>query len=149
MACQQTKEICESVYQEDTVTELSECRSPSPISITRSSSKLSDTSTTCQETEASESPVDNSKQADEACIKEFSLKRYCNGIVGAPITFLDKFNPEQFRIIWQASGNTKACCPDKILTDILRYSHHTEDRGGCGVIHNMRMYGRILIQKIV
>lgn len=133
----------------DIAAESSVCRLHSSTDTIRSSSKLSDTSTTCQETEASAFPVDNSKHADEACIKEFSLKRYCNGIVGVPITFMDKFNPEQFRIIWQASGNTKACCPDKILTEILRYSQHPEDRGGCGVIHNMSMYGRILIQQIV
>ena len=32
-------------------------------------------------------------------MQEFSLKKYCNGIMGVPITFLDKYNPEQFEII--------------------------------------------------
>ena len=26
-------------------------------------------------------------------------ERYCNGIAGAPITFLDKYSPEQFEIV--------------------------------------------------
>ena len=26
-------------------------------------------------------------------------ERYCNGIAGVPITFLDKYNPEQFEIV--------------------------------------------------
>ena len=25
--------------------------------------------------------------------------KYCNGIIGIPITFMDKYNPEQFQII--------------------------------------------------
>ena len=149
MACQQTQEICESVYQEDTVTDSSECRLHSWINTVPNNSESSDTSTTSAEMEASAFPVDNSKQVDEACIKELSLKRYCNVLMGVPITFLDKFNPEQFRIIWQASGNTKACCPDRILAEILSYSQHPEDRGGCGVVRGKRQYSRIILQKII
>ena len=33
---------------------------------------------------------------------ELSSERYCNGIIGAPITFLDKWSPEQFRIFGMA-----------------------------------------------
>ena len=32
-------------------------------------------------------------------MQELSSERYCNGIIGVPITFLDKYSPEQFRII--------------------------------------------------
>lgn len=76
----------------------------------------------------------------------FLLDRYCNGVFGVPITFLDKYSPEQFRIIWQASGNTKACCPEDILSSV-NYRQHEEDRGGCGVVHGKRVYSRILVQK--
>lgn len=31
--------------------------------------------------------------------EEFSSERYCNGIAGVPITFLDKYSPEQFEIV--------------------------------------------------
>lgn len=64
-----------------------------------------------------------------------------------PISFLDKYCPEQFEIIWQASGNTRASTPEEIL-EILNYSQHSEDRGGCTVINGKRTYGRILIKHI-
>lgn len=67
------------------------------------------------------------------------------GIMGVPITFLDKYCPEQFEIIWQASGNTKASAPKEILQR-LNYSPHPEDRGGCTIVNGERTYGRILIK---
>ena len=67
------------------------------------------------------------------------------GIMGVPITFLDKYNPEQFEIIWQASGNTRASTPKDILEKV-GYSIHPEDRGGCGVVKGKRQYSRILIR---
>ncbi len=67
------------------------------------------------------------------------------GVMGVPISFLDKYSPEQFEIIWQASGNTRASAPADILQR-LNYRKHPEDRGGCTVINNRRTYGRILIQ---
>lgn len=69
-----------------------------------------------------------------------------DGIMGVPITFMDKYNPNQFEIIWQASGNTRASAPPEILK-ILEYKPHPEDRGGCGVVKGKRMYSRILIKK--
>lgn len=41
-------------------------------------------------------------------IAEFSLRRYCSGVMGVPISFLDKFCPEQFKIITMStmSGRT-------------------------------------------
>ena len=66
------------------------------------------------------------------------------GVMGVPITFLDKYNPEQFEIIWQASGNTRVCAPKEILLG-LHYMKHSEDRGGCGVVNGARVYSRILI----
>ena len=68
------------------------------------------------------------------------------GIMGVPITFLDKYNPDQFEIVWQASGNTRACAPTEILQE-LGYEPHKEDRGGCGVINGKRVYSRILIRR--
>ncbi len=67
------------------------------------------------------------------------------GVMGVPITFLDKYNPEQFEIIWQASGNTRACAPKDVLK-ALNYKQHPEDRGGCGIINGERVYSRILIK---
>jgi hypothetical protein len=67
------------------------------------------------------------------------------GVMGVPITFLDKYSPEQFEIIWQASGNTKASAPKKIL-ERLNYRPHPDDRGGCTIVNGQRTYGRILIK---
>lgn len=69
-----------------------------------------------------------------------------DGIMGVPVTFLDKYNPDQFEIIWQASGNTRASAPKEILNE-LGYTPLPEDRGGCGVVHGKRVYSRILIRK--
>lgn len=68
-----------------------------------------------------------------------------NGIMGVPITFLSKWNPNQFEIIWQASGNTRANSPEQVLND-LKYSKHKEDRGGCAILNNKRVYSRLLIK---
>lgn len=68
------------------------------------------------------------------------------GIMGVPITFMDKYNPNQFEIIWQASGNTRASTPATILKEV-GYRPHPEDRGGCGVVKGKRVYSRILIKK--
>ena len=67
------------------------------------------------------------------------------GMMGVPITFLDKYNPEQFEIIWQASGNTRASAPKEVLK-LLGYRPHLEDRGGCGVVKGKRQYSRIIIR---
>ena len=67
------------------------------------------------------------------------------GFIGVPITFLDKYNPEQFEIIWQACGNTRASAPSDIL-QTLQYKPHPEDRGGCGVVKGKRQYARVIIR---
>ena len=69
-----------------------------------------------------------------------------DGVMGVPITFLDKYNSDQFEIIWQASGNTRASTPKEILYK-LGYKAHPEDRGGCGIVKGKRVYSRILIKR--
>lgn len=71
----------------------------------------------------------------------------CNytGLMGVPITFLDKYNPDQFEIMWQACGNTRASAPAEILKE-MRYRPHKEDRGGCGVVNGVRQYARVIIK---
>ncbi len=81
--------------------------------------------------------IDVGKTADIPCDYD--------GIMGVPVTFLDKYNPNQFDIIWQASGNTRASAPKEKLK-ILGYKPHPEDRGGCGVINGKRQYSRIFIR---
>lgn len=69
-----------------------------------------------------------------------------DGVMGVPITFMDKYSPDQFEIIWQASGNTRASAPKEVL-EFLGYKPHKDDRGGCGVVKGQRVYSRILIRK--
>jgi hypothetical protein len=68
-----------------------------------------------------------------------------HGTMGVPISFLDKYSPEQFEILWQASGNTRASTPKKIL-EKMGYSSHPDDRGGCAILAGRRTYDRIFIR---
>lgn len=68
-----------------------------------------------------------------------------DGIMGVPVTFINKLNINQFEIIWQASGNTRASTPDKLLKE-LGYIAHKDDRGGCGIVDGKRVYSRLFIK---
>jgi len=68
-----------------------------------------------------------------------------DGIMGVPISFLSKHSPEQFEIIWQASGNTRASAPKDIL-ERLNYLPHSKDKGGGAVLDGKMKFGRILIK---
>ena len=70
------------------------------------------------------------------------------GVIAVPVTYLSKHCPEQFNIIWQASGNTRASAPKEVL-EYLHYRRHDLDRGGCCVVNGTRKYSRILIQRKV
>ncbi len=65
------------------------------------------------------------------------------GAMGVPITFMDKYNPEQFEIVGICAGNSRL---NKFYGDIA-YSPHPEDRGGCAVLNGQRVYSRILIRR--
>jgi addiction module RelB/DinJ family antitoxin len=69
-----------------------------------------------------------------------------DGIMGVPITFLDKYCPEQFEIIMLANGNARTNVSSKTLADV-KYHPHPEDRGGVGIINGRRVYARILIRR--
>tara|TARA_B100002052_G_scaffold289781_1_gene307616 strand:- start:6698 stop:7792 length:1095 start_codon:yes stop_codon:yes gene_type:complete len=68
------------------------------------------------------------------------------GIMGVPITFLDKYNPKQFRIIMLANGNARTNVSKDVLSEVS-YQKHPEDRGGVAIINGKRAYARILIQR--
>ena len=69
-----------------------------------------------------------------------------DGIMGVPITFMDRYCPDQFDIIWEASGNTRASAPKEVL-ETLGYVPQREDRGGCCMINGKRCYDRLFIRK--
>ena len=69
-----------------------------------------------------------------------------NGIMGVPITFLDKYSPDQFEIIMLANGNARTDTEQSVLNEV-NYHHHQDDKGGLGVISGKRVYARVLIKK--
>lgn len=69
-----------------------------------------------------------------------------DGIMGVPITFLDKYSPDQFEIIMLANGNARTNVASKTLCEV-GYRQHPEDRGGVGIINGRRVYARILIRR--
>lgn len=69
-----------------------------------------------------------------------------DGLMGVPITFLDKYNPSQFEIIMLANGNARTNTPSDIL-QVVKYRQHSEDRGGVGIIDGKRVYARLIIRK--
>lgn len=83
--------------------------------------------------------IEVSKTADIPC--DYS------GIMGVPLTFFDKYSPDQFEVIWQASGNTRASAPKEILAK-LGYIQSKEDRGGCCLINGKRCYDRVFIRNL-
>lgn len=68
------------------------------------------------------------------------------GLMGVPITFLDKYNPEQFEIVMLANGNARTNVDPKTLKEV-GYRLHSEDRGGVGIIAGKRVYARIIIRR--
>lgn len=68
------------------------------------------------------------------------------GVMGVPITFLDKYSPDQFEIIMLANGNARTNVSSKILSEV-NYRKHPEDKGGVGIINGRRAYARILIRR--
>lgn len=75
-----------------------------------------------------------------------SIPNDYDGVMGVPISFLNKYCPEQFEIIWQACGNTRVNAPKEIL-ERLNYRQHPEDRGGCAIVKEKRTYSRIFIRR--
>lgn len=69
-----------------------------------------------------------------------------DGLMGVPITFLDKYSPDQFEIIMLANGNARSSVDPKTLEEV-GYRQHSEDKGGVGIINGRRSYARILIRR--
>lgn len=65
-----------------------------------------------------------------------------SGVMGVPISVLNKYSPDQFEIVGLAAGNSRATG----LYGDVKYTPNKNDRGGCGVIDGKRKYARILIK---
>lgn len=70
-----------------------------------------------------------------------------DGYMGVPITFLDKYSPDQFDIIWQAAGNSYANAPKEVLEE-LKFDPTVKYGGGlgAGVVDGKAKYARIIIR---
>lgn len=79
-----------------------------------------------------------------------------DGVMGVPITFLDKYNPEQFEIL----GTTESNAPDNPFRTRVYSSQEcrdayaarfgkpgTYDLNASGVVDGIKVYKRILIRK--
>ena len=98
------EDVRSNLHTEDFVTESLECQSPSLINTTQNSLKSLERQNQKEKDSATDYGLQNqelhsllstSSENISACLQE----RYCNGIAGVPITFLDKYNPEQFEIV--------------------------------------------------
>lgn len=69
-----------------------------------------------------------------------------DGVMGVPITFLDKYSPNQFEIVMLANGNARTNVSPEVLAQV-NYRAHAEDRGGVGIINGKRVYARVLIRR--
>lgn len=67
---------------------------------------------------------------DEKLMQGYLSREKCSGIMGVPITFLDKYNPEQFEIIGLANSA-------RYIGDFPCYT----------VINGKKIYNRILIRR--
>ncbi len=67
-----------------------------------------------------------------------------DGIMGIPISYLGKYNPNQFQILGLAAGNSKA---NKLFYDVPHIDSELE-RGGCGVVNGVRKYSRVFVKRI-
>ena len=69
-----------------------------------------------------------------------------DGLMGVPITFLDKYSPDQFEIVMLANGNARTNVTSDTLSRV-KYRKHSEDRGGVGIINGRRSYARVIIRR--
>ena len=75
---------------------------------------------------------------ERECTAESSCRRFCNGIFGVPITFLDKYNSAQFEIIGLAAGNIKG----------LAGIDSTTGKNG-PYIRGKLKYGRVFVRQVL
>lgn len=68
------------------------------------------------------------------------------GLMGVPVTFMDKYSPDQFRITMMANGNARTNTSPNTLANV-EYVPTNGDKGGLGLIDGKLVYARILIKR--
>jgi hypothetical protein len=81
--------------------------------------------------------------------KVVNIPKDYDGVMGVPITFMDKYNPDQFEIVWLACGHSKTTMPEHIKKEVkfdpdIKSKHNT---GGYGIVAGEQKYHRILIRR--
>lgn len=74
-----------------------------------------------------------------------SIPRDYSGVMGVPISFLDRYCPDQFDILMLANGNARTNT-DPVVLDAVGYKRHPKDKGGVGIINGERKYARVLVR---
>ncbi len=64
----------------------------------------------------------------------------CNGVMGVPITFLDKYNPEQFEILGITLGNTVDYEMTAIFKNAVQHNKNGTVQGGSKVNTRAAIY---------
>lgn len=65
------------------------------------------------------------------------------GIMGVPISYLNKHDKEQFEVLGLAAGNTRT----NGLFYSVPYTPNSEDRGGSAMVDGQRKYSRVFIRR--
>ena len=148
--------LLQNHYPQDTVTVSSECQLPSLINGVLNNLESSQCPQ-CQDVR----PTIGQCLTVSQNIQESLSKRYCNGHIGVPITFIDKLNPCQFKIIGQGQGNlyrqlTQYGLSQKFVDDYYKSSQKgaiKKDHPVLGYYNSNNIpvipYMRIIIQKIL
>ena len=119
MACAEETDVRSDLCQEGTVTESSECRLHSSIATTQTnielSGKLQETqesaaqlvscATLCNTSTTQKTEAVAELRRESAFTVASLSERYCNGVMGVPITYLDSYNPEEFEIVSFRKGD--------------------------------------------
>lgn len=105
MACQGQTQVCSNLCPQGIVAELSEPQSHSSISGIQNSLDYLELPIQRDGLVMNYSPLLMAEKFTTGWLS----KRYCNGIMGVPITVIDKLNPKQFDIIgcsssWMIAG---------------------------------------------
>lgn len=71
------------------------------------------------------------------------------GVMGVPLTYIDKHCPSQFEILWIACGNAYSTMPPDIREE-LRFDPTVDCGGGLGscVLHGKAKYTRLFIRRV-
>ena len=66
------------------------------------------------------------------------------GVMGVPITFMDKYSPDQFEILMMANGNARTNTEPEVLQSVNYVP--MADKGGLGIVDGKLTYARILVR---